>query len=648
MMDFQSTFTPMPIGKMMVKNRLVVPAMDSHMPDENGLIGEHALDYYGARARGGFGMIIVEIAAVQRCGIGMPNEINIYDDSALPGLKNLANRIQHYGARAVIQLHHSGRETVAAMAGSQPIAPSSVPCPVNRETPYEMTTEEVYELIQSYIDAAVRAHQAGFDGVEIHAAHGYMGGQFLSPRSNKRIDEFGGDLGGRTYFLKLVVEGIKKTCVEDYPVIVRISTDEARIGGIKHSEAVVMAQLLESYGYDAINVSAGSYGSWDVIVPPPDYPPAWNIPTTKLIKSAVNIPVMAVGRYTDPHMIDMVISRGDTDFVCLGRQSIADPDFPNKMFSNQLLDIIPCISCTQRCMSFNDPSALQEGDYGIGCMLNPMSNDRRDVRLTPTDHPKKIMVVGAGPAGLEAAWIAAMRGHQVSLYEKNPRARAGGQFLIAAYPPFKQDLIRPIRHYLHMCERYGVNLVFEQEVDAAFIKEKNPDVLIVATGARPLKPNIPGIDGSKVKMANDVLLGEPVIGNVLVIGGGLVGVETAEYCTDYCGKVTIVEMLPEIATELYMTVRDSLLRRFKEEGIEIHTNTKVLEITDNGIVCEYNGRQKTMEGYDSIIIALGAKAHNPFEGLNDLVPEVYTIGDAKKARSAVEAIYEGMRVAQKV
>lgn len=647
-MNFKSTFSPLFIGKMMVKNRLVVPAMDSHMPDVNGLIGENALNYYGARARGGFGMVIVEIAAVQSCGIGMPHEINIYNDTSIPGLTALASCIKHYGSRAIIQLHHSGRETVAAMAGKQPVAPSSVPCPVNREKPHEMTTEEVYQLIQSYIDSSIRAYKAGFDGVEIHAAHGYMGGQFLSPRSNKRIDEFGGSLEGRAYFLKLVVEGIKKVCGDDFPVIVRISTNEGRIGGIEESESTVQAQLLESYGYDALNLSAGTYGAWEVIVPPPDVPPAWNLLATKRIKSCVDIPVMTVGRYADPHIIENTIKCGDSDFIALGRQSIADPDFPNKMFSNELMDIVPCVACTQRCMSFNDPTELQEGDYGISCMYNPMSNDRQDVQITPTNKPKNVFVVGAGPGGLETAWLAAKRGHQVSLFEKNSPLKAGGQLLIASYPPFKQDLTRSIRHYLHMCEKHGVEMNFNQEVDEKFISEKKPDVLIIATGAKPLKPNIPGIDGPKIKEANNVLLGEPVVGNVLVIGGGIVGVETAEYCTDYCDHVTVVEMQPAIATELYMTVRDSLLQRFKEEEIEVHVNTKVLEFLEDGIVCEKEEAKITMDGYDAIILAMGAKAYNPFKALSNLAPEVYTVGDAKEARSAVEAIYEGMRVAQQL
>ena len=647
-MSFKTIFSPMYIGKMLVKNRLVVPAMDSGMAEVDGSIKQPAIDYYSERAKGGYGMIIVEIACVNKRGAGMPSEVDISSDATIPGLTKLADGMKNYGARAIIQLHHAGRETVAAMAGGQPVAPSSVPCCVNRETPHEMTTQEVYELIQDYIDAAMRAQKAGFDGVEIHAAHGYMGGQFLSPRSNKRIDEFGGSVEGRAYFLKLVVQGIKRECGEDYPVLVRISSKEARISGIEEEESVVHAKLLEAYGYDAIHVSAGTYGTWDVIVPPPDAPPAWNLEATRKIKAALSIPVIAVGRYTDPYIIENALASGGADFVATGRQSIADPEFPNKVFSGMLMDVTPCISCTQRCMSFNDPTTLQEGDYGVSCMLNPMSNARADVRIVPAETIKKVMVIGAGPGGLEAAWIAASRGHEVTLYEKSARQRAGGQFLIGAYPPFKQDLTRAIRHMLYKCEKHGVNMVFETEATEELINREKPDVIIMATGATPIKPNIPGIDGKNVKQANDVLMGEMVGGNVLVIGGGVVGVETAEYCTDYCCGVSIVEMLPDIAMDLYLTVRDSLLHRFIGEGVKVYANTKVLEFTENGAICERDGEKMTLDGFDSIILAMGSKASVPFAEPGKLAPEVYTVGDAKRVRTAVEAIYEAFRIAQKI
>jgi len=647
-MNFSNTFSPYKIGNLLIKNRLVVPAMDSGVFDINGNVVQSTLDYYGARAAGGFGLIIIEISAVERRGVGMPCEPNLWDDTNVEGMKKLANHIKSRGARTIVQLHHAGRETVAAMAGEQIVAPSSVPCPTNRETPRELTTQEVYDLIQHYIDAAVRCKTAGFDGVEIHAAHGYMGGQFLSPRSNKRVDEFGGGLDGRAYFMKLVVEGIKKACGDDFVVVARLSSKENRIGGLEMEETIVFAQMLEDYGYDALHISAGTYETWETIVPPSSWQSGWNLQNARRIKECVDIPVISVGLFHDPYTIETALKRGDCDAISLGRQSICDPDFPNKMYAGVLEDIIPCLGCTQRCMEFNYPENLMPGDWGVGCMLNPESSHRADRLLQPTDNPKNVVVVGAGPAGMQAAFMAAGRGHKVTLLEKNPENRVGGQFLIAAYPPFKQGLTRAIRYQLHMCRKNGVDLRFNTEATPEMIKELAPDVLIMATGATPIVPNIPGIKDTGVVLANDVLLGNPVLKqSCLIIGGGEVGVETAEYATDYCSKVSIVEMLPELAEKLYLTVRNALLKRLKEEEVDIHCNTKVLEFIPGGVIAECNGEKITLDGYDHVILALGSKSYLPFDP-EGLAPEVYIVGDAVKARDAKWAIYEAYRVAQKI
>ena len=535
------------------------------------------------------------------------------------------------------------------MIGQTPTAPSSIPSPVYREPVNEYTTEQVYELVDAYIQSSVRCKKAGFDGVEFHSAHGYMGLQFMSPRTNKRIDEFGGGLSGRSYFHKLIIEGIRRECGEDFAIIVRMDSFEGRIGGLDETESIVFARLLESYGADALNVSAGTYAAWDVIVPPADFGQGWNWRITRRIREAVDIPVMLAGRFADPYAVELAIERGDTDFVCLGRQSIADPEYPNKMAGGDLQDIVPCLGCTQRCMSFNDHDSLQEGDWGVSCMLNPMSNNRREVQYSPTENPKQVMVIGAGVAGMEAAWIAAERGHEVTLYEKNGENKVGGQFLIAAYPPFKQNLTEAIRYYKHMCEKNGVKMVYQKEVDTAFIKSEKPDVLIVATGAVPFKLNIPGSDAPNVYQANDVLVGKSILGNsALVIGGGMVGCETAEFCKDYCEKVALVEMKDDVARDLYMTVRDRLLKRLKEEEVAIYKNTKVSKIEGTTVFAEKDGQELVLDGFDNIIFAVGSKSEEQFENVEDLANEVYVIGDAKKARTAVEAIYEGARVGMSI
>jgi NADPH-dependent 2,4-dienoyl-CoA reductase/sulfur reductase-like enzyme len=535
------------------------------------------------------------------------------------------------------------------MIGQTPTAPSSIPSVVYREKVNEYTTEQVYELVDSYIQAAVRCKEAGFDGIEFHSAHGYMGLQFFSPRTNKRIDEFGGGIEGRSNFHKLIIEGIRRECGDDFVIIVRLDSVEGRAGGVEEVEAVAFARLVESFGADAINVSAGTYAAWDVIVPPPSYEQGWNWRICRRIKESVDIPVMLAGSLRDPVVIEQLIKYGDTDFVCLGRQSIADPEFPNKLERGEVDDIVPCVGCTQRCMSFNDHDSLQEGDWGISCIFNPMSNNRKDVQYGPTDNPKKVMVIGAGVGGLEAAWIAAERGHDVTLYEKNDESKVGGQFLVAAYPPYKQELIKPIKHYKHMCEKYGVKMVYNKEVDTKFIKEQKPDVLIVATGAVPFKLDIPGKDNDNVYMANDVLVGNQILANsALVIGGGMVGVETAEFCKDYCERVAVVEMQSEIATDIYMTVRDDLIKRFKKEGIEVYTNTEVCRIEGYTVYAIRNGEEVAFEGFDNIIFAVGSKTVKQFEDVENLADEVYVIGDAKEARSALEAIYEGARVAMRI
>ena len=647
-MNFEKTFTPYKIGNIMIKNRLVVPAMDSGEFTPEGFVRQATLDYYGARAAGGFGLIIIEISAVERRGVGMPNEPALWTDDCIPGMTTLANHLKNNGARAIVQLHHAGRETVAAMAGEQIAAPSSVPCPTNRETPHEFSTQEVYNLIQHYIDAAVRCYKAGFDGVEIHASHGYMGGQFLSPRSNKRIDEFGGGLDGRAYFMKLIVEGIKAACGKDFLVTARLSSKENRIGGLEMEETVVFAQMLEDYGYDALNISAGTYETWETIVPPAAWQSGWNLGSARRIKECVDIPVISVGLFHDPYTIETAIKRGDCDAVALGRQSICDPAFPNKMNAGVIEDIIPCLGCTQRCMEFNYPENLMPDDWGVGCMLNPESRMSSDRILTPTENPKNVVVVGAGPAGLSAAQYAARRGHKVTLLEKNSADRAGGQFLIAAYPPFKQGLTRAIRYMLHMCKKHGVEMKYDTEATPDIIKDLHPDVLIMATGATPIVPPIPGINDTGVVQANDVLLGNPVLkSSVLIIGGGEVGVETAEYATDYCSKVSIVEMMPVVAEKLYLTVRNALVKRLKEEEVDIHCNTKVLEFIPGGVIAECNGEKITLDGYDHVVLALGSKANVPFDP-EGLAAEVYTVGDAVKARDAKWAIYEAYRVAQKI
>jgi 2,4-dienoyl-CoA reductase-like NADH-dependent reductase (Old Yellow Enzyme family)/thioredoxin reductase len=646
-MSFEKVFAPIRFGKLELKNRLIIAPMATLMGDLDGRVTERLLNYYEARAKGGFSLVTVEISAVQANGRGAPWQLNVYDDSFISGLAELSERIHRHGAYAMLQLHHAGRQTCTPIIGEPPVAPSPIPCPMNRETPRELSTAEVYEVIRAFADSALRAQKAGFDAVEIHYAHGYLLSEFLSPRANQRLDEFGGGIAGRMRIAKLIVEGIKSACGEDFPVSARIDTVEGNPGGYDVNTAVAYARLAEQYGYDAFHISAGSYGEMELIIPPYDFQPAWNLEATKKIKASVQIPVFTVGRYTDPEILDYVIEQEYADVVVLGRQSISDPDYPNKLKEGRPEDIIPCLSCGQRCTAYYDPRYVSIGDEGISCVVNPFSANRPDLQIKPAEKKKKVAVVGAGPAGLEAAWVCAQRGHEVVLFEKAPEHEAGGQFRIASYPPYKHTISQVIAYYLRKCKMCGVKLNFGQEADRQLILQEKPDVLFVATGARPITPNIPGMDQISVCQANDVLLGKTgVSGSVLIVGGGQVGVELADFCTQYCDKVTVLEMLPALAEGMNSNALTSLRKRLTASGkVECHVNTKVLRFTPDGAVCEQGGKERAFDGCNAVVLAIGSRADNPFENCGNLAKEVYVIGDAKKARSAVEAFFEGAKTA---
>lgn len=633
MMD-QATFQSVNIGKVRLKNRLMVSSM-----------GGHFVEFYEAVARGGYGLIMVQNAVfpdkkLPAAIMTMPN------DDFIEPMSRISTVIKKYDAVPFIQLNHIGRQGSSRATGMQPVAASPVPSAFVRETPREMETGEVYDMVETFVQSAVRAKTAGFMGVELCASHGYLLHNFLSARANKRIDEFGGGYKGRTYIIKLIIEGIKRECGADFPVMVRFGCMEGGEGGYKENEGAVYARLFESYGADAVDVSAGTYDAEELISGTPYAEPAVYLKYTRQIKEAVSIPVVAVNRYTSPEMVEYVLASGGADVVSMARQAITDPDFPNKMKENEGEDIIPCIGCLTRCNPFFLAKYAENGDIGMSCAFNPLGTNRKQLQFAKTDQPKKVVIAGAGPAGLETAWIAAARGHDVTVYEKNQKSKAGGTLLTAAYPPNKHPLTQTIRHYVKECERYSVNLVFDKEIDEEFIRANQPDVLIVATGSVPVTPPIPGSDKIRVVQADDVLTGTNVMGNVLIVGFGQVGIETAEYCLDFCQKITLIDQLPQFGMGIDPGVLNDMNRNFRESGkVQIVPNTKVIEFTEDGAVCECGGETVTYSGYQTIILAAGRKALQPFADVEELAPEVYIIGDAKEARSASEAFFEGANIA---
>ena len=615
--------------------------MGTSYGDNQGHVTEQSIDYYAERAKGGFGLIIVEVTGVDQQGICTPNQLGLWSDEFIPDWTKLANEVHKYDAKIAVQLHHAGRQTSAELTGKHPVSSSSVACPVFDIVPQELTIDEIYEIVEKFGDAAKRAKDSGFDAVEVHAAHGYLVAQFISPQVNKRFDEFGGSLEGRAKFPVEIIKNIKKKCGSDFPVIIRISGDEKVDDGLTVSDTKLLSKYFEEAGANAIHVSVCTYGSLKWMFMPADTPSGFNTDTAAQIRESVSIPVIAVGRLNTPEIAEDVLATGKADFVSLGRESLADPEFPLKVMEDRIQEISPCIGCLQSCVGY----LLNPQKLKISCLVNPRTGHEGEYKFSKTEQPKEVMIIGGGPAGLEAAWIAAKRGHSVTVYEKSNKL--GGQLRIAGMPPSKHLILSAIKYYITMGNKYGVIYKTNTEVTKELVLEKKPDTVIIATGGEPLVPNIPGIHNSEFVNAVDVLEGKKTVGrNVLIAGGGMIGSETAGFLGTHNRKSTIIDMLPDIAMECFLGVREHLVERVMGCATDLIMNAKIKEFLPDGVIFEQNGKTETRTGFDSIILALGVKSVNPLEQiLKDLVPEIYVIGDASKVGQANAATEEAIRIA---
>lgn len=643
-MKFKHLLSEGTIGTLSLKNRFVMPAMGTSYGDNEGHITRQSIDYYVERAKGGFGLIIVEVTGVDKQGICTPNQPGLWSDEFIPYWKELTGEVHRYDAKIAVQLHHAGRQCSPELIGRQPVSSSSVACPVFDVVPHELTIDEIYELIEKFGDAAKRAKESGFDAVEVHAAHGYLVAQFISPQVNKRFDEFGGSLEGRAKFPVEIIKNIKKKCGEYFPVIVRISGDEKVDDGLKVSDTKLLSQYFEDAGADAIHVTVCTYGSLKWMFMPADTPAGFNTYIAQEIRESVMIPVIAVGRLNTPEIAEDVLATDKADFVSLGRESLADPEFPLKVAEGRINEISPCIGCLQSCAGYlMNPDKLK-----ISCLVNPRTGHEGEYTLSKTKTPKKVMIVGGGPAGLLSAWIAAKRGHSVTLYEKE--SKLGGQFRIAGMPPSKHLILSAIKYYITMGNKYGVVYKTDTEVTKDLVLYEKPDTVILATGGEPLLPEIPGIHNPEFVTAVDVLDGKKTVGhNVLIAGGGMIGSETAGFLGSHNRKSTIIDMLPDIAMDTILGVREHLVERVKGYGTELIMNAKIKEFLPDGIVYEQNGTIETKSGFDNIILALGVKSVNPLEkALQGMVTELYVIGDAKEAGQANAATEAAIKIADTI
>ena len=646
-------FTPITIGSMEVKNRVAMAPMATDYAEGDGRISQRLIDYLAARAAGGVGLITSEMTTIDEFSPYVPRTVALWDDKFIPGFKKLSDAVHAHGAKIIPQIAHPGPESLSPFFHQkQPVGPSPVMCFVTKHVSRELERDEIETIIEQFGEAARRAREGGCDGMELHAAHSYMlVGSFLSPLRNKRTDEYGGDLDGRLRMPLRVIERIREKAGADFPIILRMSGDYIIEGGMGIEDGQYIARILQGAGIAAFHVSAGMYPDYSSrIMPPTGTPLCPNAGLARAIKEVVDVPVMVVGRINNPRVAEEVLGRGDADMVVMGRALLADPEFVNKAREGRFEDIAPCTACGIGCVA----GRLQGRD--MTCVINPWSGREGETELVPAAISRKVMVVGAGPAGMEAARVAAQRGHRVTLFEKGPKT--GGLFNLAAVPPHKQELTRVTKYLTTQLAKAGVEVRLNTEVTESVVAAERPDVAIIATGGEPLVPEIPGIDGQRVTTYQEVLAGRvPIMpGRVLIIGGGMAGCETAEFMFqqgDYPlvghTSVTIIEMRDAIATDMSPEGRMVLMERIRRKGIEIMVRTKVVEFLEDGIVVERDGREETIRGAERIVLSMGNRPADELASrIGAEIGEVHVIGDAKQARRLSEAISEGRETAMAI
>jgi 2,4-dienoyl-CoA reductase-like NADH-dependent reductase (Old Yellow Enzyme family)/thioredoxin reductase len=640
MTPFKNLFSPYRIGNLELKNRIVMPSMATHFAGDDGFVNDRHIHYYVKRAKGGVGYITFEHTGILKQGRAFPNMALIDSDEHIPPFKRLVDAIHGEGGKIVIQINHAGRQTSASFTGVPIVAPSAIPCPVRKEMPQELTQEGIQKIIEAFRQAARRVKETRADGVEIHMAHGYLLNQFLSPFSNKREDEYGGDPERRMKMAIEVLRTVRNQVGSDFLVLCRLSADEYVEGGLKLEDTKEIAKALERNGVDALHISACVAASGYLNHPPYYAEEGVFVHLAQGIKSVVGIPVITVGRIRTPELANRILEEGKADLISMGRALIADPNLPTKALQGRTEDIIPCISCN-RCIASIRKGALQ-------CAVNPETGREGIFKLKKADYPKKVWIIGGGPAGMKAAEIAALQGHRVTLYEKNKEL--GGRFLLAAVPPKKQILREFIEYLTRQIKKLPIKMILGRPFTLVSLRKGKPDVVIIATGARPLFPPIDGLQEAKAVSVDEALSGSVHLGRrILVVGGGGIGAEMADYLSEEGKEVTLIEMREGIALDLVGHLQHFLNTRLKTKGVQILTSTKVIRFGKKAVWVEDPQGARKLEDFDTIVIALGSAANDELLGpIKDKITNIHVIGDASRPRELMEVLLEGEEVALKI
>ncbi len=635
-------FSPVKIGRMRAKNRLLMSAMSINFGvDENGFVTDQLTGYLAERGRGGAGMILVGGGGVHPTGLELPGLPALWDDACIPPLKKMVAAVKAHDTCFGVQLMHGGRQSYH----DRKVAPSAIAAPaVVKGVPKELNLEQIAELVASFGDAARRCRDAGFDFVEVHGAHGYLINQFLSPNANRRQDLYGGSFENRIRFFLELLADIKTKAGDDYPVGLRINGEDYIDGGWTLDDALRLAPILEENGADYLHVSAGVYGSTQLTIPSMYVAPGCFVHLAEAVKQVVTIPVVGVGRIKSPELADRILKEGRVDVVAMGRALIADPMLPEKARSGNLNTIRPCIGCCLGCI--HAVLALEPG----GCVVNP-DVGREYVLPTEDRAPvgKSILVVGAGPAGLAAARMAAMRGHRVTVVEE--KGRVGGLLRLAALAPGRGEIMDVIDFLTSEIERLDVALRLNTQLDDELLDELRPEAVVLASGSLPDMPIIKGLFTTKMDLCTvtEVLEGHITGDRVIVLGGGQAGLVTADFLAEKGRTVAVLNRKRHFAEEMSSNDRFYLRERLKRDSVHLFKQVSVKTFTHDGVQFTSAGDPVTLQDFDTVVVAEAmAPVRDARQMLQHRKMEVYVIGDAKSPRNLMLAQSEAEEIGRSI